>query len=407
MTSETSNLRVAILKEFKRDYPGSAQFRGGRPLRKGRWEQVFPGIETDPQVKDEFLSASEELEAEGIISIKWARHRRGDRIEALYLIDPVRLHQVLGLPSPEQQREKSLALLKEFRAGGAELRVKVGRAEATRKKDDQPEYKSALIEHLQARLEAFILTPCDDPRNLDDLLTLLAVDPGLIAEMPLRALSVWLYNDSKRLERLLPQADKLSMSAAGEKLSDRFGLVRNYPQTALRGNLELVLKDGQEWRLAGEPLFLGSQLVGNLSLIIAEAPVLVVENKETFMTMPFAKCGFAGVVYGGGHLNPAAAKLLQLVEKSDLKVYYFGDLDPDGLLIFQQAENLLKGQVIPWHMDTATYYQYVRFGYPLSTGSVARLSQVHDPRLIELSNQIQEHGRGVEQEVIDVLRSVE
>ncbi|MFW6362003.1 MAG: Wadjet anti-phage system protein JetD domain-containing protein [Spirochaetota bacterium] len=392
MSSETTNLRLAILNEFQRDYPVSAQFRGGRALRKGRWEQIFPGIETDPQVKDEFLSAAEELEAEGIISIKWARHRRGDRIEALYLKDPMRLHQLLGLPSPEQQREESLAMLKEFRAGWSEPRSG---------------FTAALIEHLQARLEAFIPTPCDDPRNLGDLLTLLSADPDLIAELPLRALSVRLCNDSKRLERLLPQADKLSMAAAGEKLSDRFGLARNYPQTALRGELELVLQDGQSWRLAGNPLFVELQLAGSLALISAEAPVLVVENKETFMTLPYAKCGFAGLVYGGGHLNPAAAKLLRLVEQSGLEMYYFGDLDPDGLLIFQQAGSFLKGQLIPWHMDAETYQSYVRFGYPLSDGSVARLSQLHEPRLSELSSLIQQFGRGVEQEVIDVLSYVE
>lgn len=397
MSSEISNLRAAILEEFQRDYPASAQFRGGRALRKGRWEQIFPGIETDPQVKEEFLSAAEELEAEGILTIKWARHRRGDRIEALYLKDPARLHQLLGLPSPEQQREESLSMLNKFRAG----------AGTSRPENNPPGFTAALIEHLQARLEAFIPTPCDDPRNLGDLLTLLSAEPGLIAELPLRAISVRLYNNSKRLERLLPQADKLSMSAAGEKLSDRFGLVRNYPQTALRGELELMLQDGQSWRLAGNPLFVELQLADRLALISAEAPVLVVENKETFMTLPFAKCGFAGIVYGGGHLNPAVVKILRLIEQSGLEMYYFGDLDPDGLLIFQQARSLLKGQLIPWHMDADTYHSYVRFGYPLSEGSLARLSQLHEPRLSELSELIQRYRRGVEQEVIDVQSSVE
>lgn len=305
-------------------------------------------------------------------------------------------------------------MLKEFRFGWAEPGAwrrghggeRAG-AGASRPGNDPPGFTAALIEHLQARLEAFIPTPCDDPRNLDDLLTLLSADPGLIAELPLRALSVRLYNDSKRLEGLLPQADKLSMSAAGEKLSDRYGLARTYPQTALRGALELVLQDGQSWRLAGNPLFVELQLAERLALISAEAPVLVVENKETFMTLPYAKCGFAGLVYGGGHLNPAAAKLLRLVEQSGLEMYYFGDLDPDGLLIFQQARSILKGQLLPWHMDTETYQSYVRFGYPRSEGSVARLSQLHEPRLSELSNLIQQYGRGVEQEVIDVLRSVE
>src|SRR6056297_1212214 len=99
MTAESSSIRTVILKEFENDYPFSAQFRGGRALRKGRWERIFPDIENDPQIKDEFISAAEELETEGVLTIKWARHRRGDRIEALYLKDPARLYEMLDLPS--------------------------------------------------------------------------------------------------------------------------------------------------------------------------------------------------------------------------------------------------------------------------------------------------------------------
>ncbi|MDZ7794523.1 MAG: hypothetical protein U5P10_12775 [Spirochaetia bacterium] len=65
MTPKSSSIRSVILKEFENDYPHSAQIRGGRALRKGRWERIFPGIETDPQLKDEFISAAEELEAAG------------------------------------------------------------------------------------------------------------------------------------------------------------------------------------------------------------------------------------------------------------------------------------------------------------------------------------------------------
>ncbi|MFO7729871.1 MAG: DUF2220 family protein [Spirochaetia bacterium] len=398
MTPPSLSIRTVILKEFENDYPYSAQIRGGRTLRKGRWERIFPGIETDPQVKDEFISAAEELETEGVLTIKWARHRRGDRIEALYLKDPVHLYQMLGLPSPEQQREESLALLKEFRRR-FEMRVEGVRAESG--------FTADLIEHLQARLEAYIPTPCGDPESLADLLELLAADRNMIAELPLRALSIRLYNDSKRLERLLPQADKLAMSAAGEKLSARLGLARNYPQAALRGQLELVLQDGQAWRLSDEPLFFGTELAERLALISAGAAVLVVENKETFMTLPFEKCGFAGLVYGGGHINSVAGKLMQIVEQSGIKLYYFGDLDPDGLLIFQQAESLLNGKLIPWHMDAKTYRRYMRFGYPLSEGSSARLSQLHEPRFADLVELIRQHSLGVEQEVIDVLSPVE
>ena len=138
-------------------------------------------------------------------------------------------------------------------------------------------------------------------------------------------------------------------------------------------------------------------------MISAEAAILVVENKETFMTLPFEKCGFAGLVYGGGHLNSVAANLLKQMEQSGTCLYYFGDLDPDGLLIFQEAESLLKGQLVPWHKDAETYRRYVRFGNPLSEGSSARLSQLRGSRFDDLIGLMQQHGLGVEQEVIDLL----
>ncbi|MFO7849899.1 MAG: DUF2220 family protein [Spirochaetia bacterium] len=102
-------------------------------------------------------------------------------------------------------------------------------------------------------------------------------------------------------------------------------------------------------------------------------------------------------------MNSVAVKLLQTAEQSGIKLYYFGDLDPGGLLIFEQAERLLDGQLIPWKMDGVTYRRYMRFGYPLSEGSMARLAHLNDDRIDVVLELIQEHGLGVEQEVIDVL----
>lgn len=394
MTADSSNMRTDILNQFIADYPYSAQIRGGRPLRKGRWERIFPGIETDLQIKEEFLSAAEELEAQGVLSIKWARHRKGDQIEAMYLRDPARMYHLLDIPSPERQREESLDLL-------ADYRKRLRRREA----ESEDGFVEDLITQIQARLEAFIPTPCSDPKDLGDLLTLLAADRNIINQLPLRALSIRLYSDSKRLEALLPQADKLAMAAAGERLTARYGLSRNYPRTALRGDLEVVLKDGQVWKIGGEALFLGQELADRLALISAGAPVLAVENKETFMTLPYERCGFSGLMYGSGHLNSAAVKLLQVVQQSGIQIYYFGDLDPDGLIIFQQAASALNGGLIPWHMDTDTYLRYIQYGYKLSRGSLSRLSYLRSEYFTGLAGLMRRHGRGIEQEVIDPVSS--
>lgn len=390
------DMEKEILRRFQEDYPSSAQVRGGRALRKGGWQRIFPEIERDPRIKDDFISAAEDLEKKGVLSIRWGRHRRGDRIEALYLENPRLLHDLLGLPTPEEQREESLRLLAAFRREDPPVQSP---PQSLPQKD--VDFLPNLLDHLRGRLEAFIPTPCGEPEKLRDLLILLKADRGMTAELPIRALSVRLYRDSKRLEALLPEADRLAMAAAGEKLSARFGLARNYPLAGLRGDLELVMSDGQAWKLKGESLFIGPDLVDRIALLSADGPVLIVENKETFMTLPATDCGFAGLLYGGGHLNPAATDLIRRVEHSGIELHYFGDLDPDGLLIFQEAEKLLTSPLLPWHMDADTYLRYVEYGYPLSEGSLARLAQLRPGRFDELAGLIGSHGRGVEQEVID------
>jgi hypothetical protein len=399
------DMEKEILRRFQEDYPSSAQFRGGRALRKGGWQRIFPEIERDPRIKDDFISAAEDLEKKGVLSIQWARHRRGDRIEALYLENPRLLHELLGVPAPEDQREESLRLLADFRweesRPAADPGSTIPAAGSSTTSSPPSDFLPNLLDHLRGRLEAFIPTPCGEPEQLRDLLTLLKTDQAMIAELPLRALSVRLYRDSKRLEALLPEADRLAMSAAGEKLSTRFGLSRNYPLAGLRGSLELILSDGQAWKLKGEALFLGPELVERLAVLSSSGPLLIVENKETFMTLPASDYGFDGLMYGGGHLNPATTALIQRAERSGIELHYFGDLDPDGLLIFQEAEKVLAGPLRPWHMDVETYLRYVDYGYPLSEGSIARLRLLRSGHFDDLAPLIESHGLGVEQELID------
>ena len=387
--SETARV---ILQRFLEDYPTSAQLRGGRKLRKAGWEGALPRIAHDPEAKEAFLIAAEELETRGVLSIRWARYRRGDRIEALYLEDPALLYELFGLPAPEQRREKALELIDAFRREQLPWMSAAERG---------PEgFVHALIEHLRGRIEAYIPTPCEEPEVLTDLLSLFCADRSLIAELPLRALSIRLYGDSKRLERILPEADRLALAAAGERMSSRYGLIRSYPQVGIRGHGELLFGDGRLWSLEGEDIFCGLECLERLSLVSVSGPVLVVENKETFMRLPLQRHGFSALIYGGGHLNHAAAVLLKLLEKSGVELAYFGDLDPEGLLIFQEAEALLSGGLTPWHMSCEEYLRYLEFGYPLPEEALVRLGRLKHGRFGELVSLMYSHRRGVEQEVM-------
>lgn len=50
-----------------------------------------------------------------------------------------------------------------------------------------------------------------------------------------------------------------------------------------------------------------------------------------------------------------AGIVLDLFAKSGIRVYYAGDLDPEGILIAQKLSQYYKGEFHYWHMETADY----------------------------------------------------
>ena len=90
-----------ILRVFSDRYPYSAHIGGGRKLRKGGWEAIFPEIVRSPDIKNAFLDAVERLAGKGIISVQWEKFRKGDKVGAIYLEDPGGLYEFLGEKTPE------------------------------------------------------------------------------------------------------------------------------------------------------------------------------------------------------------------------------------------------------------------------------------------------------------------
>jgi hypothetical protein len=394
-----------ILAVFAESYPESACYRGGRKLRKSGWEKIFPRIESDVSAKSEFLDAVDELLSAGILSAKWKRFREGDEIEALYLENPQAAFDALGIPSPRAVAESMLELM----AG-----------------PEWPGGRSAgLAEYLEPRLRAGHPVPVKDAVELDDLSRLFALSRKEAAGRPIRALSVKLYADSKRLERLLPVADRLSRAVWGTAISGELGLGRSYPEVgfALRGWIRFAA-GGDPWYCDGQILSLPSSSVDSIQTIEFDtrlsmgepspgSAVLSIENKETYHILavglkrksPCLPRGTAALVYTAGHPNDAVIGLLSLCASSGARMYHYGDLDPDGMLIVQEIREALAAPVTPWLMTAALHRRYAKFGYALDRTQISRLSQMRpdaSPELLGLAEEIAATGLGVEQEIIDL-----
>ena len=384
-----------ILAAFAESYPTSAHYQGGRKLRKNGWEEVFPRIVSDVAARNDFLDAVDELVRAGILSARWKRFREGDDLEALYLEDPAALFVALGIPSPEAVAREMIAVL------------------------DGPAWSSPaladLAGYLRPRLKAGHPVAVSDARELEELARVFALTTAEAAASPIRALSAHLYGDSKRLERLLPIADRLARAMGTGVPSELLGLARSYPEVglALWGRI-LFEGDAPPWECRGEIVSFPLSSVRRLRAVELAGGVLSIENKETFHVL-VGRAGqghrralpprTAAIVYTAGHPNEAVTTLLRRCVEAGARLHHYGDLDPDGVLILQEIEKATGTAVIPWLMTAALHRRYARFGYPLDRTQIARLIRVRQHAsgdLRDLAAVIAETGIGVEQEVIDL-----
>ncbi|TVR57194.1 MAG: DUF2399 domain-containing protein [Spirochaetaceae bacterium] len=375
-----------ILEEFAEAYPTSAQYRGGRPLRKAGWDDLMPEIQNDVEAKENFLAAVDELVAAGILSVRWRRFREGDEVEALYLRDPDALYAAIGLRSPVETGSAMQVVLRETETPPGSL-------------------AAAVAAHVGALLDAGHPTVFADEAELRDTLRLLALTPEEAARQPIRALSVRLFSNSKRIESLLRAADGATRAAVGERASEILGLSRSYPEATIAVHGTIVFTDGRRWEVRGESVTLPLETAATIETIEFSGALITVENKESFAVTAAraaaaADTGFA-VVYTGGHPNRAVQAVIRRAAASASTAHHFGDMDPEGLLIYQEIAAIVP-HLRPFSMDPATYDRFAAHGRALTTKELALLDRVNRPELAPLVERMRERKLAVEQEVIDV-----
>ncbi len=389
----------AILREFAESFPESAHYRGGRRLRKAGWEAIFPKIAGDVEAKEAFLESVEELCALGVLEVKWQRFRPGTEVEALYLSDPKLLFTLLDRRDPSDVRLEMLDVLRSD-AWNESREDSVG-----------VEFLVPVRTHLQALLEARHPVSVRSADELRDLGRLFRVSPEQAETFPIRALSIRLFGDSKRLEQLLRTADQITEKVVGASFSVERGLSRSYPEVAVSLLGSIALSSGALLS-RGEIVSLPAETVQSIRQVKLEgSAVLSVENKESFYILArHLRRGklpsrFAAVTYCGGYPSESYGALLGRLAQAGAVLYHFGDLDTDGLFILQEIERVAAQSVSPLGMTASLYRRFMRHGVKLPEVRVDRLRAARDTlpsSLQELVGLILEHHLGVEQEVIGV-----
>ena len=81
-----------------------------------------------------------------------------------------------------------------------------------------------------------------------------------------------------------------------------------------------------------------------------------------------------------GQPRLAGLMALDLFAKSETRVYYAGDLDPEGVLIAQKLSQYYKGEFYYWHME-ADDYERCRSEEVISPKRLKILERIKDERL--------------------------
>lgn len=100
-----------------------------------------------------------------------------------------------------------------------------------------------------------------------------------------------------------------------------------------------------------------------------------------------------------GQPRLAGLMVLELLAKSGTKVYYAGDLDPEGILIAQKLSRYYKGEFHYWHMETADY-EKCRSEEVISPKRMKILERITDGRLKPVVDRIEEYGPAGYQEML-------
>jgi len=408
MTTWEKKIINAFIDHYFASAPETGEDHRTLRLRSSTFFPDFDTVHSDE--KDSYLEAAESLERKGIVKLRWEKRGKGERLKTLSCENFEALFVQAGKPHPGKEVEKIRTMLGEKAASLKEARV--------------AEKLISLLEYLSQHFSSREIGQGSDQQTMEELILLLeySCERTKIEKITTRALSILLYNDSKRLENLLALCTPLLLRAQKAVPSAEFTFPeRSYPETMISGKLILEIKNSNTPITNAEGLILNLPLESLLAIESikpisekSEKAALTIENKETFFALGSPKNSgisenlshYDCFLYTGGYPNRAAAALIKTLASSGFNFHHAGDLDPDGILILQNIQEITERPVTPIRMDASTFDQYKAWARPLTKSMLRQTEKIREetktiPEIAGLLRRIEETGLGVEQEIVD------
>jgi len=417
-----------IIEEFIGHYFDSAQeTEENRSALRVRSSLLFSDFDASrPDEKESYLEAAESLQRKGIINLNWEKRGKGERLKTLSCENFEKLFKEAGRPYPKTEAEKIRSMLGEkvHAIRESEPKPVTLSSAMTNKEALQKEKITAFLEFLSLYFGPREIGQGIDKHIMEDFIRLMEFCSAHLKQEKLttRALSIMIYRDSKRLETILTICSPfLTRIQKIVPIPDLASLERSYPETMIAGKIIIQFKNQKPplvnagGHIIGLPLE-SAETIETIQLVSEkkEKTVLTIENKETFYAIGSPQKHSDGknlfhydcFLYIGGYSNRATAAMIKKLAMSNFTFYHAGDLDPDGVLILQNIQELAGRPVTPLRMDAATFDHYKAWARTLTKPMLRQIEKIREetksnPELAGLLQRIEETGLGVEQEIID------
>lgn len=275
--------------------------------------------------KDEFHATMRSAERAGAVRIEWDRLAGDDgQIQRIVLIDADALAAYLSVRPLWVAFEHARKRLEDCADQPGVRRLLDAWRQGKRPRSIGPEQISGVVDAIE-------VLNFQRASNYEDT--------------PVRHASARLFDDSKRIESLIPILDilgqedeQVGMARLPEEVLARLGLVR-YPQpTLIAGRAQIRFTNGEELDIPTPYIGVSPHSLSALKVAPEARYVLTVENYTPFNDIAKGKAGdVEGIIaYTAGMPSPAFLNVYcRLLEATpeNLPVYHWGDIDLGGFRI--------------------------------------------------------------------------
>lgn len=399
-------LQETVLNKLLDKYEKSKTFIGTNQVNQSfakRVSEIFPKYNDDAEY-DLFCEINEalrELERLQHISITY---KRGDIINMVSL-NVANLEKTYKFVSREPKRDEHGWLLDTMKAFEEKVKNSSGAELLGRYFQVQREKisKNQKVEYYDG-----------DKTDYIDLLMLISALLTNDSELFVRDLSIRLFHDSKRVEKLGPKAKGLLYQYGDyldkDSVFEECNVLKTPTYVSVKGNAILVIA-GQTVdlsKLAGDIALSTESLKELESITVTGTRVVTVENLTSFHNYGGAESNADDfVIYLGGFHNRAKREfLMKLYEWNKDKEYrHFGDIDAGGFYILEHLKRKTGIPFISMNMDISTLDKYMEHTKELTTNDRKRLEALlgkieNDREVIEF---MLKRGCKLEQEAVGQL----